>query len=105
MTDLFDDLAYRGLIHQETDREGLRRHAAGGPRLVYAGFDPTATSLTIGNLVPLLLLRRFQDAGHRPVVVMGGGTGRMRRSRRSWRLSARSSRRCSISPERRPRRS
>jgi tyrosyl-tRNA synthetase len=75
MTDLFDDLAYRGLIHQETDREGLRRHAAEGSRLVYAGFDPTATSLTIGNLIPLLMLRRFQDAGHRPVVVMGGGTG------------------------------
>ena len=75
MTDLFDDLAYRGLIHQETDRDGLRRHAAEGPRLVYAGFDPTASSLTIGNLVQVLLLRRFQDAGHRPVVVMGGGTG------------------------------
>ena len=75
MTDLFDDLAYRGLIHQETDRDGLRRHAAEGPRLVYAGFDPTAASLTIGNLVPLLMLRRFQDAGHRPVAVIGGGTG------------------------------
>jgi tyrosyl-tRNA synthetase len=75
MTDLFDDLAYRGLIHQETDKDGLRRHAAEGSRLLYAGFDPTATSLTIGNLIPLLLLRRFQDAGHRPVVVMGGGTG------------------------------
>ncbi|HVW30689.1 MAG TPA: tyrosine--tRNA ligase [Polyangiaceae bacterium] len=75
MTDLFDDLAYRGLIHQETDRDGLRRHAAEGPRVVYAGFDPTAKSLTIGNLVPMLLLRRFQDAGHRPIVVVGGGTG------------------------------
>jgi tyrosyl-tRNA synthetase len=75
MTDLFDDLAYRGLIHQETDHDGLRRHAAEGPRVVYAGFDPTATSLTIGNLVPMLLLRRFQEAGHRPIVVVGGGTG------------------------------
>src|SRR5690349_14324203 len=75
MTDLFDDLAYRGLIYQETDPEGLRKHAAEGKRLVYAGFDPTATSLTIGNLVPILLLRRFQLAGHVPVVVMGGGTG------------------------------
>ncbi|HEX4335027.1 MAG TPA: tyrosine--tRNA ligase [Polyangiaceae bacterium] len=75
MTDLFEDLAYRGLIHQETDRDGLRRHTADGSRLVYAGFDPTATSLTIGNLIPLLMLRRFQDAGHRPVVVVGGGTG------------------------------
>jgi tyrosyl-tRNA synthetase len=75
MTDLFEDLAYRGLIHQETDPEGLRRHCAERSRSVYAGFDPTAASLTIGNLVPLLLLRRFQDAGHRPVVVAGGGTG------------------------------
>ena len=75
MADLFDDLAWRGQIHQETDPEALRRHCNSASRLVYAGFDPTSTSLTIGNLVPMLLLRRFQDAGHRPVVVMGGGTG------------------------------
>lgn len=75
MTDLFEDLAYRGLIHQETDAENLRTHCAEAPRAVYCGFDPTASSLTIGNLVPILMLRRFQDAGHRPVVVMGGGTG------------------------------
>jgi len=74
MTDLFDDLSYRGLIHQETDRQGLRDHAA-VPRRVYCGFDPTASSLTIGNLVPILMLRRFQDAGHTPIVVVGGGTG------------------------------
>jgi tyrosyl-tRNA synthetase len=75
MTDLFDDLAYRGLIHQETDGPGLRQHAAAARRSVYGGFDPTASSLTIGNLVPILMLRHFQAAGHRPVVVMGGGTG------------------------------
>jgi tyrosyl-tRNA synthetase len=75
MTDLFDDLGFRGLIHQETDPEGVRRHCAEAKRRVYAGFDPTANSLTIGHLVPMLLLRRFQDAGHTPVVVMGGGTG------------------------------
>ena len=75
MTELFDDLAWRGLIHQETDAEGVRKHAAGGSRGVYCCFDPTANSLTIGNLVPLLLLRRFQLGGHRPVVVTGGGTG------------------------------
>jgi tyrosyl-tRNA synthetase len=75
MTDLFDDLAYRGQIHQETNPEGLRKHCASGSRLVYAGFDPTSNSLTIGNLVPIMMLRRFQDAGHSPVVVMGGGTG------------------------------
>lgn len=71
---LLDDLAFRGLIHQQTNAEGLRAHL-GSSRSVYCGFDPTKDSLTIGNLVPLLLLRRFQQAGHRPVVIMGGGTG------------------------------
>ncbi len=75
MPDLFDDLAFRGLIHQETNPSGLRQHATEASRSVYAGFDPTSSSLTIGNLVPLLLLRRFQDAGHRPIVLVGGGTG------------------------------
>ncbi|MES1173418.1 MAG: tyrosine--tRNA ligase [Myxococcales bacterium] len=72
--DLLDDLAFRGLIHQQTNPDGLRAHLA-TPRAVYCGFDPTKDSLTIGNLVPLLLLRRFQQAGHRPVVIAGGGTG------------------------------
>jgi tyrosyl-tRNA synthetase len=72
--DLLDDLAFRGLIHQQTNPEGLRSHLQ-SPRAVYCGFDPTKDSLTIGNLVPLLLLRRFQQAGHRPVVILGGGTG------------------------------
>lgn len=75
MAQLFDDLAWRGLIHQETHAAGLREHCATSGRLVYCGFDPTSDSLTIGNLVPILMLRRFQLAGHRPVVVMGGGTG------------------------------
>ncbi len=75
-----DELAWRGLIHQCTDEPGLRAHldltAAGAkPRRAYAGVDPTADSLTIGNLVPIILLARFQRAGHTPVVVMGGGTG------------------------------
>jgi tyrosyl-tRNA synthetase len=72
--DLLDDLAFRGLIHQQTNPDGLRAHLA-TPRTVYCGFDPTKDSLTIGNLVPLLMLRRFQLAGHRPVVIAGGGTG------------------------------
>ena len=72
--DLLDDLAFRGLIHQQTNPDGLRTHLQ-EPRAVYCGFDPTKDSLTIGNLVPILLLRRFQQAGHRPVVIMGGGTG------------------------------
>ncbi|MFN0012613.1 MAG: tyrosine--tRNA ligase [Phycisphaerales bacterium] len=75
-----DDLGERGLIHQCTDEPELRAHldlsAAGAkPRRAYVGFDPTADSLTIGNLVPIMLLARFQRAGHTPLVVMGGGTG------------------------------
>src|SRR5450432_3819105 len=72
--DLLDDLAFRGLIHQQTNPDGLRATLQ-SPRVVYCGFDPTKDSLTIGNLVPILLLRRFQQAGHRPIVIMGGGTG------------------------------
>jgi tyrosyl-tRNA synthetase len=72
--DLLTDLAFRGQLYQQTDAEGLKRHLA-EPRKVYAGFDPTKDSLGVGNLVQILLLRRFQQAGHTPVVVMGGGTG------------------------------
>ncbi|HEY0465438.1 MAG TPA: tyrosine--tRNA ligase [Polyangiaceae bacterium] len=72
--DLLEDLAFRGLIHQQTNPDGLRAHLH-SPRAVYCGFDPTRDSLTIGNLVPILLLRRFQQAGHRPIVIAGGGTG------------------------------
>ena len=72
--ELLEELAFRGLIHQQTNPEGLRAHLTSS-RAVYCGFDPTKDSLTIGNLVPLLLLRRFQQAGHRPVVIAGGGTG------------------------------
>jgi len=78
MSQLLDDLRYRGLFHQVTgDPEGseLGRHLETPGRSVYAGFDPTRDSLTIGNLLQIILLRRFQLAGHRPVVVMGGGTG------------------------------
>lgn len=71
---LLDDLSERDLIHQQTNPDGLREHL-GQSRTIYAGFDPTRDALTIGNLVPLLLLVRFQRAGHRPVIVMGGGTG------------------------------
>jgi len=74
LDDLLSDLAWRGLVHDSTDLTQLRQHLA-EPRRVYAGFDPSRDSLTIGNLVPILLLRRFQLAGHTPIVVMGGGTG------------------------------
>lgn len=72
--DLLADLEFRGQLYQQTDAAGLRQHLS-VPRKVYCGFDPTKDSLTIGNLVQILLLRRFQQAGHTPVVVMGGGTG------------------------------
>ena len=72
--ELLEDLAFRGLIHQQTNPDGLRAHLTQS-RALYCGFDPTKDSLTIGNLVPILLLRRFQQAGHRPVVIAGGGTG------------------------------
>jgi len=68
------DLDARGLVHQTTSRSDLARHLA-EPRRVYCGFDPTRASLTIGNLVSIVLLRRFQLAGHTPVVLTGGGTG------------------------------
>src|SRR5687767_4806799 len=71
--DVLSDLAFRELAYQQTNAEGLRLHLA-EPRVLYGGFDATAPSLTIGNLVPLLLLSRFQRAGHRPVVLLGGGT-------------------------------
>lgn len=71
---LLAELKARGLLHQSTNLEGISEHLS-SPRLVYAGFDPTRDSLTIGNLVSILMLRRFQQAGHHPVVLMGGGTG------------------------------
>jgi tyrosyl-tRNA synthetase len=72
---ILDDLAARGLLHDHTDLDALRERLAQGVTTVYAGFDPTADSLHIGNLVPLLVLRRFQDAGHRPIALAGGATG------------------------------
>jgi tyrosyl-tRNA synthetase len=75
MPDFIAELKWRGLFHQCTNEEGLRAHLAGGPRRAYIGFDPTSDSLTIGNLVQIMVLRHFQRSGHQPVVVMGGGTG------------------------------
>jgi tyrosyl-tRNA synthetase len=72
---LLDDLRWRGLVHQTTDEAGLPAWLEKQPRTVYAGFDPTADSLHVGSLLPLLLLRRFQQAGHRPIAVVGGATG------------------------------
>jgi tyrosyl-tRNA synthetase len=69
-----DELQWRGLIQEVTAPQELERHLA-SPRTAYAGFDPTSDSLHIGNLIPMLLLGHWQRAGHRPIVVMGGGTG------------------------------
>lgn len=73
--DVVSDLAARGLIAQTTDEMGLRAHLQTGCKAVYCGFDPTADSLHLGHLVPLLALRRFQRAGHRPIALVGGATG------------------------------
>ncbi|OBJ62429.1 tyrosine--tRNA ligase [Mycobacterium sp. 1423905.2] len=72
---ILDELAWRGLIAQSTDLDALAAETQRGPITVYAGFDPTAASLHAGHLVPLLALRRFQRAGHRPIVLAGGATG------------------------------
>ena len=72
---LLEDLAFRGLVYQATDEEGLACRLAQGPITLYCGFDPTADSLQVGNLVQLLMLRRFQVAGHTPIALVGGGTG------------------------------
>lgn len=72
---ILDELSWRGLIAQSTDLDALRRDLDDGPVTLYCGFDPTAPSLHAGNMIPLLGLRRFQRAGHRPIVLAGGATG------------------------------
>jgi tyrosyl-tRNA synthetase len=74
-TDILDELEWRGLIAQSTDLPALQRELDAGVLTLYCGFDPTAPSLHAGNLVPLLTLRRFQQAGARPIVLAGGATG------------------------------
>src|SRR6186997_1328903 len=71
---LLADLQWRGLVHQITD-DALGMWLEEKPRTVYAGFDPTADSLHVGHLLPLLMLRRFQAAGHTPIALVGGATG------------------------------
>ena len=72
---IFEDLQWRGLVSDCTDTEALRLRLAAGAVTLYCGFDPTADSLHVGSLVPLITLRRFQDAGHIPIAVAGGATG------------------------------
>jgi tyrosyl-tRNA synthetase len=73
--DLLADLDARGLVQDTTDREALAARLAQGPVTLYLGFDPTADSLHVGNLLGLVTLRRFQDAGHRTIALAGGATG------------------------------
>ncbi len=72
---VWDELVWRGLVHVSTDQEALRALLAGDPITYYCGFDPTAPSLHLGNLVQLLVLRRLQLAGHKPLGLVGGSTG------------------------------
>lgn len=72
---VWDEIVWRGLVHVSTDQDGLRALLAGGPITYYCGFDPTAPSLHLGNLVQLLLMRRLQLAGHKPLGLVGGSTG------------------------------
>jgi len=73
--DLIQDLEDRGLLFQVTDREGLNAALEQQSITLYCGFDPTADSLHVGNLLQIIILKRFQDAGHRPIALVGGGTG------------------------------
>ncbi|MFC3999689.1 tyrosine--tRNA ligase [Nocardiopsis sediminis] len=75
MTDIIDELEWRGLLAQTTDLDELRKALADGPVTLYCGFDPTAGSLHVGHLTQVLTLARFQQAGHRPIALVGGGTG------------------------------
>jgi len=75
MKDIFAELTWRGLLHQSTDDRHLVPWLMEKPRTVYIGFDPTADSLHAGSLLPVMLLRRFQKAGHRPIALVGGATG------------------------------
>jgi tyrosyl-tRNA synthetase len=75
VTDIVDELKWRGLIALSTDEDALRKAFADGPVTFYCGFDPTAPSLHLGNLVQLLTMRRIQQAGHLPLGLVGGATG------------------------------
>jgi tyrosyl-tRNA synthetase len=75
VTLLWDELKWRGLVALSTDEEALQAALAAGPITFYVGFDPTAPSLHVGNLVQLLTARRIQKAGHRPLILVGGSTG------------------------------
>src|SRR5690625_2069351 len=72
---IIDELEWRGAINQQTDAEGLRKLVDEESIALYCGIDPTGDSMHIGHLIPFMILKRFQLAGHQPVVLIGGGTG------------------------------
>ena len=73
--ELLQDLEWRGLLYQQTDAEGMAKLLDEQSVSLYCGVDPTTDSMHIGHIVPLLTLRRFQKAGHRPILLVGGATG------------------------------
>lgn len=75
MMNLLEDLQWRGIIYQQTDEEGLKETVEKEKISLYCGMDPTGDSMHIGHLLPFLTLKRFQNAGHRPIVLVGGATG------------------------------
>src|SRR5512140_3660616 len=72
---IYDEVQWRGLLNDATEPDKLQERLATGPITLYCGFDPSAESLHVGNLVPLLGLRRFQKYGHKPIALAGGATG------------------------------
>src|SRR4051812_31113429 len=74
---VLEELRWRGMFHQATATDPLVKHLRTPGRIAYCGFDPTRDSLTIGNLVAITLLRHWQNAGHKPLILMGGGTGQI----------------------------
>ena len=83
MTDILDELQWRGLLAQHTDLEALREHLNAGPVTFYCGYDPTAPSLHHGHLVQLIVMRHLQLAGHCPLALVGGATGQIGDPRQS----------------------
>jgi tyrosyl-tRNA synthetase len=75
--DFLDELRWRGMLHQTTASEPLTAHLRTPGRVAYCGFDPTKDSLTIGHCIPVMLLKHWQNAGHKPIILMGGGTGKI----------------------------